>query len=205
MKRIIWHWTAGGHRANATDLRHYHKIIEAEGRVVDGNHPISANAHIANGSDISTYAAHTRHLNTGSIGVAVASMRGAVERPFDPGPSPISPAQIDAMVKLTADLCRQYSIPVTRETTLSHAEVQPTLGVAQRGKWDIAWLPGMDAPADPVKVGDGLRERVRQAMAAKPAPRGAPAADPGALSARDESPVTGFLAWLGGIFGRRQG
>ena len=205
MQRVVWHWTAGGHKANNTDRRHYHFIIEGYGTVVAGNHPPEANAVISNPKDGNTYAAHTRGLNTGSIGVAVASMRGAVEHPFDPGPSPISPAQIDAMVKLTADLCRQYNIPVTRETTLSHAEVQPTLGVAQRGKWDIAWLPGMDAPADPVRVGDGLRERVRQAMAAKPAPRGAPAVDRDAVAVRrDGNPLAALFRALAAIFGGRK-
>lgn len=33
----------------------------------------------------------------------------------------------------------------------------------------------------------------------KPTPRGVPAVDPDALSAREKSPVTGFLAWLLGL------
>ena len=87
-------------------------------------------------------------------------MVGAVERPFRAGPEPITPAQINALVLLTRELALKYKIPVTRETILSHAEVQPTLKIAQRGKWDIAWLPGMAAPGDPVKVGDKLRAMV---------------------------------------------
>lgn len=63
-------------------------------------------------------------------------------------------------MQLVAALCCRYSIPVTRETVLSHAEVQPTLKVAQKGKWDIAWIPGMAAPGDPVAVGDELRRRI---------------------------------------------
>ena len=173
MKRIIWHWTAGGHKANATDRRHYHIIIEGDGNVVKGNSPISANAHISNPSDGNTYAAHTRGLNTGSIGVAVAAMRGAKESPFTAGPSPITPAQVDALVRVTADLCREYGIAVTEKTVLSHAEVQPRLGVLQRAKWDIAWLPGMTRAGDPLAIGDGLRDRVRGALQAQymtPAP-----------------------------------
>lgn len=53
---------------------------------------------------------------------------------------------------------------MTRRTVLSHAEVQPTLGIRQRGKWDIAWLPGMAKPGDPVAVGDRLREQVAAAL-----------------------------------------
>jgi len=47
---------------------------------------------------------------------------------------------------------------------LTHAEVQPTLGVRQRGKWDITWLPGMEAPGDPIDVGDVLRAKISAAL-----------------------------------------
>lgn len=202
MKRIIWHWTAGGHRANGTDLRAYHVIIEGDGKVVMGNSPISANVRIAKPNDASTYAAHTRGLNTGSIGVAVAAMRGAKERQFDRGPSPITHAQITALIDRTADLCREYGIPVTRETVLSHAEVERTLGVKQRQKWDIMWIPGMAAPGDPIKVGDELRARV----AARLAP---PSQRPAQPQPARPAPVTlppqprGLWALLLALFGRK--
>ncbi|RCW77732.1 peptidoglycan-binding protein [Paracoccus lutimaris] len=77
---------------------------------------------------------------------------------------PITDLQIDVMATFVADLCRIYRIPVTRRTVLSHAEVQPTLGIKQNAKWDISWLPGMDKPGDPVAVGDQLRARIGAAM-----------------------------------------
>lgn len=169
MKRIIMHWTAGGNRANGTDRRHYHRIIEVgpdgRPRAVAGNHAIEDNESTSDGS----YAAHTRALNTGSIGVAVAGMRGARERPFDAGPSPMTPAQIDALCAEVARLAKRYRIPITRETVLTHAEVQPTLGVWQRNKWDIVWLPGMSGPGDPIAVGDELRKRIRAKTQSRPA------------------------------------
>ena len=168
MQRVIWHWTAGSHKANATDRRHYHFIIEGDGTIVEGNHPPEANAVIRSPNDGNTYAAHTRGLNTGSIGIALAAMRGATERPFSAGPSPITEAQLDALARLTARLCTQYGIPLQRDTVLTHAEVQPTLKVAQRGKWDICWVPGMSGVGDPVAVGDGLRDRVANALLSKP-------------------------------------
>ena len=168
MQRIIWHWTAGGHKANNTDRRHYHFIIEGDGTVVAGNHPPEANAVIRSPNDGSTYAAHTRGLNTGSIGIALAAMRGAIERPFSAGPSPITQAQLDALARLTGRLCTQYGIPLQADTVLTHAEVQPTLKVAQRGKWDIRWVPGMSGVGDPVAVGDGLRDRVANTLLASP-------------------------------------
>jgi hypothetical protein len=169
MKRLIWHWTAGTNKASATDKRHYHGIIEGDGRFVAGDRLPEANLDTSDGD----YAAHTRGTNTGAIGLALAAMAGAKERPFSPGKYPITQKQLEALVAETADLCETYGIPVTRRTVLSHAEVQPTLGVKQRGKWDIMWLPGMTAPDDPVVVGDRLRAMVKLKMAkpvAKPNP-----------------------------------
>ena len=98
-------------------------------------------------------------------------MADAVERPFRAGRYPITELQIDVMATFVADLCRKYRIPVTRRTVLSHAEVQPTLGIHQRGKWDIAWLPGMKAPADPIIVGDRLRAEIAAKLAKIPRKR----------------------------------
>jgi len=191
VERIIWHWTAGGHKANATDKKHYHIIIEGDGRIVRGNLPISANEKITGNS--STYAAHTRGLNTGSIGVSLAAMRGAKERPLDVGPSPITNAQIDVLVDQTASLCRQYGIPVTRETVLSHAEVEKTLGVKQSGKWDITWLPGMGSVGDAHEIGDRLRAQVTAAMyprSTRPAPKPTPRPE----SPKPANPIADMIA-----------
>jgi len=160
MKRIIWHWTAGGHTPNSTDLNAYHEIIDGQGRVHKGNRPISANK--APMQD--NYARHTASLNSDSIGLSVAAMVGAVERPFNAGRSPITQAQLEALVKRTAELCVEYNIPVTRQTVLSHAEVPITLNIPQPGKWDITWIPGMNAPRSAVEVGDILRARVNLAV-----------------------------------------
>ena len=165
MKRIIIHWTAGPHTPTGLDKQHYHKIIDGQGGVHDGVHPISANAGpLKSGA----YAAHTLNCNTGSIGVALAAMAGAQERPFKAGKYPITPAQESTLTRLLVDLCDEYRIPITRETVLTHAEVQPTLGIKQKGKWDIAWLLGMTQPGDPVTVGDLIRNRVREARRTSP-------------------------------------
>ena len=161
MKRIILHWSAGAHKASPLDRQHYHLMIEGDGNVVYGDKPISANA-----APLSkNYAAHTASLNTGSIGVAVCAMKDARQVPFDPGKYPITEAQLKALVREVARLAKGYNIPVTRKTILSHAEVQPTLGVAQAGKWDIAWIPGWPNATDPLGVGDCLRSMIRAEMA----------------------------------------
>ena len=160
MQRIIMHWSAGTHSVSALDRQHYHYVIDGTGIVSEGDHSPEDNlGQLSPGK----YAAHTLNCNTGSIGVALAAMGGAVEAPFKSGSWPITEAQINALAALCARLCARYGIPVTRRTVLSHAEVQPTLGIAQRGKWDISWLPGMSKPADPVSVGDHIRQLISTA------------------------------------------
>lgn len=166
LKRIILHWTAGGYTPNTTDKRHYHFIIDGDGNVHSGDQPVEANERITQPNNGDTYAAHTRGLNTGSIGVAIAAMRRAKERPFDPGPAPIKQRQVDALVALVARLAKQYEISVARDTILTHAEVQSTLGVSQRNKWDIMWLPGMATPRPAIEVGDILRNLIAKQMEA---------------------------------------
>lgn len=157
MQRIIVHWTAGGHKASATDRKHYHLLLEGDGTLVRGNPSIALNqAPVKAG-----YAAHTLNCNSGSIGVSLCGMAGAVERPFQAGKSPITMEQWAALPAVIAALCRRYSIPVTPSTVLSHAEVQATLGIAQRGKWDIAILPFDPALNTARKVGDSLRAAVK--------------------------------------------
>ncbi|TPE42927.1 peptidoglycan recognition protein family protein, partial [Amaricoccus solimangrovi] len=94
------------------------------------------------------------------IGVALCGMVGAVEAPFSPGLHPINELQLRAAAQLVADLCGRYGIPVTPRTVLTHAEVQPTLGIAQRGKWDIARLPWRPDLVGPRPVGDYIRQLV---------------------------------------------
>lgn len=136
MKRIILHWAVTGYKCDQTSRQHYHLIYEGDGKEVVGFYNIAANESTADG----VYAAHTKGCNQGSIGVSCAAMLGAVS--VDKvGRYPITKAQFDAMVSGVANLCIAYSIPVTPKTVLTHAEVEKTLGVKQRGKWDIAVLP----------------------------------------------------------------
>jgi N-acetyl-anhydromuramyl-L-alanine amidase AmpD len=157
---IVFHWTAGGPKASALDKEHYHFLVQADGTVIPGKHAPEDNLSAADGD----YAAHTLGANTGRIGVAMCGMMGAKDRPFSAGPSPLTWPQVNGLVGLLAELCRRYQIPVTRQTVLSHAEVQPTLGIRQRGKWDVTWLPGMTATGDAIQIGDRIRADVLKAM-----------------------------------------
>ncbi|WP_299144090.1 peptidoglycan-binding domain-containing protein [uncultured Tateyamaria sp.] len=156
MKRIIAHWTGGAGRASDLDMKHYHRLTEFDGTQVNGSEEIEDNIVTSDGD----YAAHTLQLNTGSIGVAMCGMRDAMEYPFSPGPSPINEVQFDAFCSMIARLSIEYGIPVTPQTVLTHAEVQPTLGVRQRAKWDITRLPWKPDIRGARAVGDYMRRRI---------------------------------------------
>jgi N-acetyl-anhydromuramyl-L-alanine amidase AmpD len=161
MKRVVAHWSAGGHIASAIDKKHYHIIIQGDGSLIRGDHSIDDNANTADGD----YAAHTRGCNTGAIGVSLACMAGAIENPFNPGKFPMTKKQWDALSTVLAELCKFYKIPVTAKTVLSHAEVQGTLGIAQRGKWDFTRLAFDPSIKGAKAIGDRLRAEVAAKLA----------------------------------------
>jgi hypothetical protein len=156
MKRVIAHWSAGGHKVSEIDKEHYHIIFDGAGLPYRGDHEISDNVSTGDGD----YAAHTRGCNTGSIGVSLACMAGAIESPFRAGQFPMTKAQWDAMIAGIAQLCQFYKIPVTPQTVLSHAEVQGTLGIKQAGKWDFTHLPFDPSVVGAKACGDKMRAEV---------------------------------------------
>lgn len=163
MNRIIWHHSGGPHRPTADDLHAYHRLIDGDGVVHQGQHGIEANdpsRPLVTGR----YAAHCRNLNSGSIGVAICAMAGAAwARPYDS--TPVKSVQVDALIKETARLCILYDIEPDRRTVLSHAEVEITLGVDQAAKWDFDYWPrGGPGARDPIAIGDELRAELRCAI-----------------------------------------
>lgn len=151
LTRIHWHWTGGGHQPNSTDRAAYHVIFGGDGTKLDLAPHEAARA-------------HTLNANTGAVSLSMACMADAVERPFIWGTAPMTSKQLHALAAETARLCRLYDIPVSPWSTLSHSEVQPSLGIAQRRKWDINIIPGMERPGDPLAVGERIRDMVRREM-----------------------------------------
>ena len=157
MKRVILHWSAGSHQVSEIDREHYHRIVAGDGTIVKGDFPIEDNLSTSDG----IYAAHTRGCNAGSIGVAMAGMMGA-EGPGKLGKYPLTKAQFDACIELVKKLVKQYEIPVTASTVLSHAEVQTTLGIKQNGKIDISFgIPGKPELKTARACGDYIRSLLR--------------------------------------------
>lgn len=159
--RIIVHWTAGASAATAFDREHYHLLIEGDGKLVRGIPTIDRNARTGTKPG---YAAHTLNCNSGSIGVSLCGMAGAVEAPFSAGKHPLTLAQWKALPGVIATLAKRYGITINRKTVLTHAEVQGTLGITQRGKWDIARLPFDLAKHNAAAVGDDMRARAIAAL-----------------------------------------
>lgn len=156
VKGIVVHWTAGSNKVSHIDKEHYHFIVDGNGIVVEGDHSVADN----NNTSDDDYAAHTKGCNTGRIGVSMAGMMDARESPFSPGPFPLKRQQWDACMRLLARLVKQYGIKISPETLLSHAEVEKTLKVKQRGKWDIARLPFPPGLVGAKQVGDYMRSEV---------------------------------------------
>lgn len=160
MKRIIFHWSAGTYEFSKLDAEHYHFGVDGEGVVHSGKHKPEDNANTADGN----YAAHTLNCNKDSIGVALCAMGNATQSPLNFGKWPIKKGQWDTLVKLVAELAKNYKIPVTPQTILSHAEVQGTLGIKQRGKWDVSYLPFDRSVNGATAVGNLFRAQVAAAL-----------------------------------------
>lgn len=161
MKRVIIHWTGGSYTPSSLDKEHYHFLIDGNGNVHRGLHGINKNVAPLREGD---YAAHTRSANSNSIGVSLCCMAGSQEAPFKPGKYPLKEIQFEKLAEVVAELCKEYRIPVTPQSVLSHAEVQPTLGIKQSGKWDIAVLPFDLSTKGARAVGDKLRKKVSEKL-----------------------------------------
>lgn len=157
MKRIIIHWSAGTYTVSKIDKEHYHKIVDKNGKVHNGDHGIQDNLSTSDG----IYAAHTRGANAGAIGIAVAAMADA-KGPGSLGQYPITQAQFNGLIAEVKRLVTAYKIPVTPSTVLTHAEVEKTLGIKQAGKIDIAFgIPGHPELKTARACGDYIRSLVQ--------------------------------------------
>lgn len=161
MNRITGHHAASGYAQSKESYEHYHRTIDGDGKVQAGKHSIEANApgkKLINGN----YAAHTWKLNSGNIGVSILAMGGALWG--DPKGStkyPVRLVQLEAYFKEVARLAVAYAIPVDRRYVLTHAEVQPTLGVTQKNKWDYDYDPRYASKTrDPIAIGDEMRQEI---------------------------------------------
>lgn len=159
LKRIIIHWTAGQNTPNDTDKRHYHFIIDGDGKVHTGRYKPEDNLDCTCGG----YAAHTGGGNTGSIGVALCGMLGFCSAK-QVGSCPLTKKQCEASFKFIAELCKKYNIAVTPQTLLTHKEFgDANPKTTSCGKIDICYLPPYPE-VQAKEIGDFIRNKVKWYM-----------------------------------------
>lgn len=156
MKRIVIHWTAGANKPNATDLQHYHFLIDSEGNVYEGKYKPEDNLNCNDGK----YAQHTGGGNTGSIGVSMCGMAG-FKNVNNVGNYPLTRIQCEKCFSLCAELCKKYNITITSSNVLTHFEFGKSHpNTSSFGKIDIIYLP----PYPDVtrgQIGDFIRNKIR--------------------------------------------
>lgn len=157
VKRIHIHWTAGGYKAGPEDRNAYHVIVQGDGSYVRGVHSIAGNVPPLTPK---TYAAHTNNANSYAAGISMACMAGAKEKPFDAGDYPMTEVQLESTCRATAQMALFYGLAVQDTVVLTHAEVEPNLGIKQKGKWDITRIPFKPELVGAKACGDYIRSRV---------------------------------------------
>lgn len=155
MKKIIIHWTAGAYTPNSTDLKHYHYLIDKNGRTNYGIYKPEDNENCNDGK----YAAHTGGGNTGAIGIALCGMYGFTSV-SKIGSYPVTKIQCEALFSFVAKLAKKYGIKIDSDHIMTHYEFGlKNPKTTSAGKIDIVYLP----PYPQIKkqdIGDFIRNKV---------------------------------------------
>ena len=156
MNKIIIHWTAGAYMPNSTDLRHYHYLIDKNGRINYGIFKPEDNENCYDGK----YAAHTGGGNTGAIGIAMCGMYG-YSSANNRGGDPLTKIQCEALFSFAASIAKKYSIPIDANHIMTHYEFGlKNPKTTSAGKIDIVYLP----PYPEIKtqeVGNFIRNKIK--------------------------------------------
>lgn len=127
-KGIILHWTAGNYKPSSCDIKHYHFLIDGEGKVHKGIFDPKDNEKIRGNN----YAAHCGGGNTGRIGIAICCMKNENTQPKQ--------IQIEHMCCLASTLCKLYGLkPKNCMTHAKFGQLNPQTTSA--GKIDINYIP----------------------------------------------------------------
>lgn len=155
MNKIIIHWTAGAYTPNSTDLKHYHYLIDKNGRINYGIFKPEDNENCYDGK----YAPHTGGGNTAAIGVALCGMHG-FSSATKLGCYPLTKIQCEALFSFVAQLAKKYKIKIDNAHIMTHYEFGlKNPKTTSAGKIDIIYLP----PYPQIKkqnIGDFIRSKV---------------------------------------------
>jgi hypothetical protein len=169
---VTWHWTGGTYGVEH-DRDFYHFVIDRLGGVHQGV-PVLRNM----GRLKASYAPHVKKGNTNNIGISLAGMGDSSQTQAKQGKYgsfPLTAAQVERLVELTALIARRYGIPVDPQRMLCHSEWPTVKKIPQSGKWDINYLPHLDLREKlhgngTQEVGNWLRREVSSALGARATP-----------------------------------
>ncbi len=181
--KVYLHWTAG-HYGQIFD--EYHLLVDADGSV-----------YAACGS-FREHKTHTWRRNGRSIGIALcgayrarASLPGytlgQAEPPLeraqvlisrlpgmiDFGPEPPLPAQLEALARVVALVCRGLQLPIDTDTVMTHCEAALEDGYGPcsndpETRWDLWFLPNADPGADAALSLEAAQKREAEAFTLTP-------------------------------------
>lgn len=153
LDKITYHWTAGTNVPNATDLKHYHFLIDNNGIIYKGLYAPEDNINCNDGK----YAQHCGGGNTGNIGIAFCGCyvpRGVHVKDTR---FPLTRIQLERGFELGAKLAQQYyigNIITHYEFGLAHPNT------SSAGKIDITCLHPFPQ-VKPDECGDFIRNKVK--------------------------------------------
>ena len=155
LSKICLHWSAGASSPCEVDLKAYHFVVDALGRVYNGYFKPENNLICKPNK----YAMHCGGGNTGCIGLSALGMAG-FNLKDKKTKYPLTKVQIEAFCKLAAELCRKYKIEVSEDTIFTHWEFgQKHPKTKSFGKIDFTYLPYLPN-LRPKEVADYLRGKI---------------------------------------------
>lgn len=191
-RRIILHWTGGGSRANEVDRKAYHYVVEHDGNIVQGVHPVAHNMQRVWGDN---YAHHTGGFNSFSVGISFAGMKNSVSA-ANPGPAPLKSGQVLAGLRFAAECCDAWNLdPLNPAHVFHHREaweLHRVRGTQNHTKPDITYLPFIPELRR-TETGPWLRRKIAELLdggAGPPPPPG-----PGFEPLPTPVPVPGERRW----------
>lgn len=155
LNKITYHWTAGASIPNATDLKHYHFLIDSNGIIYNGFYSPEDNLNCNDGK----YAQHCGGGNTGNIGISFCGCYVPKGVQVKDTKYPLTRIQLERGFELGAKLSKKYNIPL--ENIFTHYEFgKKHPKTSSYGKIDITYLH----PFPLVKqdeCGDFIRNKVK--------------------------------------------
>lgn len=155
LSKICLHWSAGASCPCEVDLKAYHFVVDALGKIHQGHFKPEDNINCTD----KKYAKHCGGGNTGCIGLSALGMAG-FNLKDKKTKYPLTKIQVEAFCKLAAELCIKYGIIVSENTVFTHHEFgQKNPKTTSYGKIDFTYFPFLPNIAVE-KGGEYLRNKI---------------------------------------------